>query len=120
MHNGIRCAVSRSGSICIDCGFLGGRQMSLFKEDDSRLCGTQAFNPAYKAALLFRDLTTAAVLFGQFSIQRTRGLLVLATAYLFTAWPSCRTRCRSRVCSHRTASLAPDRIPVDKLERVFT
>ncbi|HZP98283.1 MAG TPA: PAS domain S-box protein [Reyranella sp.] len=45
---------------------------------------TQAFIPAYQAVLMFSDLATAALLFGQFSIQRTRGLLVLATAYLFT------------------------------------
>jgi PAS domain S-box-containing protein len=44
-----------------------------------------AFIPAYQAALLISDLVTAAVLFGQFSIQRTRPLLVLAAAYFFTA-----------------------------------
>jgi len=44
-----------------------------------------AFIPAYQAALFISDLVTAAVLFGQFSIQRTRPLLVLAGAYFFTA-----------------------------------
>lgn len=48
------------------------------------LTPAQAFIPAYQAVLLFSDLATAALLFGQFSIQRTRGLLVLATAYFFT------------------------------------
>ena len=48
------------------------------------LAPAQAFIPAYQSVLLFSDLATAALLFGQFSIQRTRGLLVLATAYLFT------------------------------------
>ncbi|HTR84399.1 MAG TPA: MASE4 domain-containing protein [Reyranella sp.] len=44
-----------------------------------------AFVPAYQAALLYSDLITAAVFLGQFSIQRTRALLVLGCAYLFTA-----------------------------------
>lgn len=44
-----------------------------------------AFIPTYQAALFMSDLITAAVLFGQFSIQRTRSILLLATAYLFTA-----------------------------------
>ena len=43
------------------------------------------FIPAYQAALFMSDLITAAVLFGQFSIQRTRALLLLASGYLFTA-----------------------------------
>jgi PAS domain S-box-containing protein len=44
-----------------------------------------AFIPAYQAALLVSDLITACVLLGQYSIQRTRALLVLGAAYFFTA-----------------------------------
>jgi signal transduction histidine kinase len=44
-----------------------------------------AFIPAYEAALVINDLITAALLFGQFAIARSRALLVLACAYLFTA-----------------------------------
>jgi PAS domain S-box-containing protein len=44
-----------------------------------------AFIPAYQAALLISDLITACVFFGQFSIQRTRALLVLGGGYFFTA-----------------------------------
>jgi PAS domain S-box-containing protein len=44
-----------------------------------------AFIPAYQAALLISDLITACVFFGQFSIQRTRALLVLGCGYFFTA-----------------------------------
>ena len=44
-----------------------------------------AFIPAYQAALFYSDMITAAVLYSQYSIQRTRSLLVLGTAYLFTA-----------------------------------
>ncbi|MFI5014278.1 MAG: diguanylate cyclase domain-containing protein [Hyphomicrobiales bacterium] len=45
----------------------------------------RAFIPAYEAALVLNDLITAAFLLGQFNAQRTRGLLLLACAYLFTA-----------------------------------
>jgi PAS domain S-box-containing protein len=44
-----------------------------------------AFIPAYQAALLISDLITACVFFGQFSIQRTRALLILGGGYFFTA-----------------------------------
>jgi PAS domain S-box-containing protein len=44
------------------------------------------FIPAYQSALVVNDLITAALLFGQFGILRSRGLLVLAGGYLFTAF----------------------------------
>jgi PAS domain S-box-containing protein len=44
------------------------------------------FIPVYQSALAINDLITAALLFGQFGILRWRGLLVLATGYLFTAF----------------------------------
>src|SRR6185436_14232439 len=37
-----------------------------------------AFIPAYQSALAINDLLTAALLFGQYSIVRLRGLLLLA------------------------------------------
>jgi len=43
-----------------------------------------AFVPVYESALSFNDLITAVLLFGQFSILRSRGMLLLACAYLFT------------------------------------
>ena len=49
------------------------------------LAPVPAFIPAYQAALFMSDAITAAILFGQFSIQPTRALLLLATAYLTTA-----------------------------------
>ncbi|WP_374568308.1 response regulator [Ideonella sp.] len=44
-----------------------------------------AFIPLYESALVISDLVTAALLFGQFAILRSRALLVLAGGYLFTA-----------------------------------
>jgi PAS domain S-box-containing protein len=49
------------------------------------LVALPAFVPAYQSALLITDLITACVFLGQYSIQRTRGLLILGTAYFFTA-----------------------------------
>jgi len=42
------------------------------------------FIPAYQSALIVNDLITAALLFGQFGIARSRALLALACGYLFT------------------------------------
>jgi len=44
-----------------------------------------AFMPAYATALFVSDLLTAVLLFTQFSILRSRGLLVIASGYLFTS-----------------------------------
>ena len=44
------------------------------------------FIPAYESALALNDLITAALLFGQFAILRSRRLLYLASAYLFACF----------------------------------
>ncbi|HEX4330461.1 MAG TPA: MASE4 domain-containing protein [Burkholderiales bacterium] len=44
-----------------------------------------AFIPLYESALVVTDLITAILLFGQYGFLRSRALLVLACAYLFTA-----------------------------------
>ena len=49
------------------------------------LAQVPAFIPIYVSALVFSDLITAALLFGQFSVLRSVSLLVLAGGYLFTA-----------------------------------
>jgi len=50
-----------------------------------QLARVDAFIPLYQSALVINDLITAVLLFGQFSIVRSRGLLILANAYVFTA-----------------------------------
>jgi len=47
---------------------------------------SSAFIPIYESALVLNDLITAVLLFGQFSIRRSRSLLVLACGYVFTAF----------------------------------
>jgi signal transduction histidine kinase len=44
-----------------------------------------AFIPAYQSALAVNDLITSVLLFGQFAILRSRGVLLLASGYLFAA-----------------------------------
>ena len=44
-----------------------------------------AFIPLYQSALFITEGITAAVFFGQYSIRRTRPLLLIAMAYFFTA-----------------------------------
>jgi signal transduction histidine kinase len=44
-----------------------------------------AFIPAYASAMLVTDSITAVLLFTQFSILRSRALLVISSGYLFTA-----------------------------------
>jgi signal transduction histidine kinase/CheY-like chemotaxis protein len=50
------------------------------------LAPVPAFLPVYQSALVINELITAVLLFGQFSILRTRALLVLASGYLFSAF----------------------------------
>ena len=50
-----------------------------------RLPEIGAFVPSFAAALFISDCVTAVLLFGQFSILRQWGLLVIATGYTFSA-----------------------------------
>jgi signal transduction histidine kinase len=45
-----------------------------------------AFLPIYQSALVICDLITAVLLFGQFRVLRSRALLMLVAAYLFSAF----------------------------------
>ena len=49
------------------------------------LARVDAFIPAFQTAILFTDLITSALLFAQYSVVRSRALLVLASGFLFTA-----------------------------------
>jgi signal transduction histidine kinase len=51
-----------------------------------QLAPVWAFIPVYQSALVVNDVITAILLFGQFAILRSDGLLVLGSAYLFTAF----------------------------------
>jgi signal transduction histidine kinase len=51
-----------------------------------RLARVTAFVPIYATAMLVNDSITAVLLFAQFSILRSRALLVMSSGYLFTAF----------------------------------
>lgn len=53
------------------------------------LIAIPAFIPIYESILIIGDLITAILLINQFSILRTRALLILASGYLFTAVIAC-------------------------------
>jgi signal transduction histidine kinase/ActR/RegA family two-component response regulator len=44
-----------------------------------------AFIPLYEGSLVITDLLTAVLLYGQFNFSRSRGVMLLACGYLFTA-----------------------------------
>jgi signal transduction histidine kinase/ActR/RegA family two-component response regulator len=44
-----------------------------------------AFIPLYEGSLIITDLITAVLLYGQFNFSRSRGVMLLACGYLFTA-----------------------------------
>jgi signal transduction histidine kinase len=48
------------------------------------LANTEALVPAYATAILINDLITSVLLFALYSVQRSRGVLVLAVGYLLT------------------------------------
>ncbi len=50
-----------------------------------KLAPVSAFIPIYESALLLTDVITAVMLFGHFTILRSRALLVLACSYVLTA-----------------------------------
>ena len=60
--------------------FITARPLSTIQ-----LARIDAFVPAYATAMFVIDLITAVLLFAQFSILRSRALLVIASGYLFTA-----------------------------------
>ncbi len=50
-----------------------------------KLPQSMAFIPDYESTLAIIDLIAAALLYGQFTIARSRGLLVLASGFLYIA-----------------------------------
>lgn len=51
-----------------------------------RLDGSEAFMPAYAAAMLLVEVMTAALLMGLFVVQRSKAVMLLAIGYLFSGF----------------------------------
>jgi len=67
----------------VACSVLVFFTLALFAK--TPLIPVPAFIPLYQSALIVGDLLTALLFFNQFRILRSRGLLILASAYLFSA-----------------------------------
>ena len=72
----------RAGAVLILSVLLFGAMVPFVRMPLGKL---PAFIPMYESALLINDTITAVLLFGQYRILRSRALMVLACAYLFTA-----------------------------------
>jgi len=72
----------RAGVVLLASVLLFGALVPFVREP---LGALPAFIPLYESALLTNDAVTAVLLFGQYRILRSRALMVLACAYLFTA-----------------------------------
>ena len=70
-----------------------------------------AFIATYESALTICDLITAVLLFGQFTILRSKALFILAGSYLFTALMTLYICSVSQTCSLPQGCLAPGTKP---------
>ena len=63
---------------------LTGLALPMGEFGSAQLARLHAFVPVYATAMAVTDLLTSVLLFAQFSILRTRALLVISSGYLFT------------------------------------
>jgi signal transduction histidine kinase len=72
-------------AVAVVLALLGAFFMAAGPLSTIQLGRIDAFVPAYATAMFVNDSITAILLFAQFSILRSRALLVIASGYLFTA-----------------------------------
>jgi signal transduction histidine kinase len=72
-------------AVAVVLALLGAFFMAAGPLSTIQLGRIDPFVPAYATAMFVIDLITAVLLFAQFSILRSRALLVIASGYLFTA-----------------------------------
>jgi signal transduction histidine kinase len=72
-------------AVAVVLALLGAFFMAAGPLSTIQLGRIDAFVPAYATAMFVNDSITAVLLFAQFSILRSRALLVIASGYLFTA-----------------------------------
>jgi signal transduction histidine kinase len=73
-------------AVAVVLALLGAFFMAAGPLSTIQLARIDAFVPAYATAMFVIDSITAVLLFAQFSILRSRALLVIASGYLFTAF----------------------------------
>jgi hypothetical protein len=72
-------------AVAVVVALLGALFMAAGPLSTIQLGRIDPFVPAYATAMFVIDFITAVLLFAQFSILRSRALLVIASGYLFTA-----------------------------------
>ncbi len=72
-------------AVAVVLALLGAFFMAAGPLSTIQLGRIEAFVPAYATAMFVNNSITAVLLFAQFSILRSRALLVIASGYLFTA-----------------------------------
>src|SRR3954468_14063088 len=72
-------------ALCVVLVLLVGFVIAAGPLSSVPLTRIDAFIPVYGTAIFVNDLITAALLFAQFSVLRSRALLALANGYLLTA-----------------------------------
>jgi signal transduction histidine kinase len=72
-------------AVAVLLAFVTALFLSAGEISNVQLGRVDAFVPVYGTAIFVNDLITAVLLFNQFAILRSRALLVISNAYLFTA-----------------------------------
>ena len=72
-------------AITVVLGVLAAAGCILWQFAGTRVRSVEAVVPIYLTAMIVTDVITAVLLFAQFSILRTRALLIIANGYTFTA-----------------------------------
>jgi hypothetical protein len=94
-------------AVAVVLALLGAFFMAAGPLSTIQLARIDAFVPAYATAMFVIDSITAVLLFAQFSILRSRALLVIASGYLFTAFIVIPWLLTFPGCSGQVAYLAP-------------
>jgi signal transduction histidine kinase len=72
-------------AVCIVLGLLAALYLVLGPFGGMRLGAVRSFVAIYATAMFMTEFITAILLYAQFSILRSRAILVIASGYLFTA-----------------------------------
>jgi membrane-associated sensor protein len=72
-------------ALAVALAFLAALFLSAGELANVQLRRIDAFVPIYSRAIFVNDLITAVLLFNQFTILRSRALLVISSGYFFTA-----------------------------------
>ena len=94
-------------AVAVLLAFLTALFLSAGGLSNVQLGRVDAFVPVYGTAIFVNDLITSVLLFNQFAILRSRALLAISSAYLFTALMVIPWTLTFRGCLRQAACSAP-------------